>query len=76
MSESTALAALTHHEKLRIAQAAFYIRQLCPGPIGEVAARELMTWEEFGYRLGRDKLVMATVEWAHKEWAQREGRVA
>jgi hypothetical protein len=43
---------MDHHEKMRIRAAAFRVTRLYPGPAGEMLSRELLTWEEFGYRLG------------------------
>ena len=36
--------------------------RLYPGPVGELLSRELLTWEEFGYRLGGSQLVMRLVD--------------
>ena len=47
---------MDHHEKMRLRAAAY------PGPVGEVLSRELLTWEEFGYRLGGSQLVMRLVD--------------
>lgn len=52
------LVPMDHHEKMRVRAAAFRVTRLYPGPIGELVSRELLTWEEFGYRLGRGNLVM------------------
>lgn len=38
--------------KMRVRAASFRVIQLYPGPIGEYLSRELMSWEDFGYRLG------------------------
>jgi len=38
------------------------VTRLYPGPVGEVLSRELLTWEEFGYRLGGSQLVMRLVD--------------
>lgn len=43
---------MTIDEKMRIRQAAFQATRLYPGPIGELVSRELLIWEEFGYRIG------------------------
>ena len=43
---------MDHHEKARLRAAAFRVTRLYPGPVGELLSRELLTWEEFGYRLG------------------------
>jgi hypothetical protein len=46
------------YEKNRMRAAAQRATRLYPGPVGEVLAKEIMTWENFGYRLGGTKLVM------------------
>ena len=43
---------MDHHEKMRLRAAAFRVTRLYPGPVGELLSRELLTWEEFGYRFG------------------------
>jgi hypothetical protein len=53
---------MDHHEKMRIRAAAFRVKRLYPGPAGEMLSRELLTWEEFGYRLGATALVMRLVD--------------
>ena len=55
-------APMDHHEKMRLRAAAFRVTRLYPGPAGEVLSRELLTWEEFGYRLGGSSLVMRLVD--------------
>ena len=53
---------MDHHEKMRLRAAAFRVTRLYPGPVGELLSRELLTWEEFGYRLGGGQLVMRLVD--------------
>jgi hypothetical protein len=53
---------LDHHEKMRIRAAAFRATKVHPGPVGELLSRELLTWEEFGYRLGGQSLVNRLVD--------------
>jgi hypothetical protein len=55
-------AKMDHHEKMRLRAAAFRATRLYPGPVGELLSRELLTWEEFGYRLGGGQLVMRLVD--------------
>jgi hypothetical protein len=55
-------APMDHHEKMRLRAAAFRATRLYPGPVGELLSRELLTWEEFGYRLGGEQLVMRLVD--------------
>lgn len=54
-------APLHPHEKMRLRAAAYQAVTRYPGPVGELIARELLTWEEFGYRLDNDGLVMRLV---------------
>lgn len=53
---------LDHHEKMRIRAAAFRATRLYRGPVGELLSRELLSWEEFGYRLHRGGLIMRLVD--------------
>ena len=53
---------MDHHEKMRLRAAAFRVTRLYPGPVGELLSRELLTWEEFGYRLGGSQLGMRLVD--------------
>jgi hypothetical protein len=53
---------MDHHEKMRLRAAAFRVTRLYPGPVGELLSRELLTWEEFGYRLGGSQLIMRLVD--------------
>ena len=53
---------MDHQEKMRLRAAAFRVTRLYPGPVGELLSRELLTWEEFGYRLGGNQLVMRLVD--------------
>lgn len=52
---------MDHHEKMRIREAAFHAKRIYPGPVGELIARELLSWEDFGYRLGGTDLIMSLV---------------
>ena len=53
---------MDHHEKMQIRAAAFRATRLFPGAIGTVLSRELLTWEEFGFRLGNDSTVRELVD--------------
>lgn len=55
-------APMDHHEKMRMRAAAFRATRLYPGPVGELISRELLSWEDFGYRLGGNRLVMDLVD--------------
>jgi hypothetical protein len=53
---------MDHHEKARLRTAAFRVTRLYPGPMGELASREILMWEEFGYRLGNGGLMSRLVD--------------
>jgi len=53
---------MEHHEKMRMRAAAFRATRIYPGPVGELISRELLSWEDFGYRLGGNRLVMDLVD--------------
>jgi hypothetical protein len=55
-------ASMDHTEKVQLRAAAFRVTRLYPGPVGELLSRELLTWEEFGYRLGGHRLIMRLVD--------------
>lgn len=48
---------LAAHEIARLRAAAVHARRAIPGPLGELAARELLAHAEFGYLGHRDALV-------------------
>ena len=48
---------LAAHERSHLVAAALHARRVHPGPLGELAARELIAFAQFGYRFGRDDLV-------------------
>jgi hypothetical protein len=48
---------MDHHQRMRLRTAAFRATQVYPGPVGELLCRELLDWEEFGYRFGGGALV-------------------
>jgi hypothetical protein len=56
------LVLMDHHEQVRLRAAAFRVTRLYPGPVGELVSSELLTWEEFGYRLGGHRLIMRLVD--------------
>ncbi|BBG04695.1 MULTISPECIES: hypothetical protein [Pseudonocardia] len=58
----SAPAPMEHHEKMRMRAAAFRATRVYPGPVGELISRELLSWEDFGYRLGGNRLVMDLVD--------------
>jgi len=49
-------------EGLRLRAAASKALKLYPGPVGALVSRELLVWDEFGYRLGGDSLIRMVVE--------------
>ena len=56
------LVPMVHHEKARLRAAAFRAKKIYPGPVGELVSRELLAWEDFGYRLGGERPVMELVD--------------
>ncbi|MDT7742132.1 MAG: hypothetical protein QOE59_1210 [Actinomycetota bacterium] len=48
---------LEAHERSRYRAAAEHARRTLPGPLGELASRELAAAADFGHRLGRDALI-------------------
>jgi hypothetical protein len=48
---------MDHHEIARVRAAAGHARRAIPGPLGELAARELSAYAELGYRGERDALI-------------------
>lgn len=49
-------------DRMRIRAAAFRATRVYPGPVGDLICRELMTWEELGWRLGSQRPIMSLVE--------------
>jgi hypothetical protein len=58
----SAHASMDHHERMRLRAAAFRAIRAYPGPVGELLSRELLSWEEFGYRLGSQGMIMGIVD--------------
>ncbi|MGD9532135.1 hypothetical protein [Pseudonocardia sp.] len=48
---------LQRHECSRLRAAAAHARRVYPGPVGEVLARELVAYADFGYRGSDDALI-------------------
>jgi hypothetical protein len=61
---------------MRIRAAAERATQLYPGPVGELVARELLTWEEFGHRLGSAGPIMQLVDAVMKQPCHPQSEVA
>jgi hypothetical protein len=53
---------LEPHEKLRLRTAAHLAKRLYPGPVGELVARELLTWEDFAHRLDQHGIAARLVQ--------------
>lgn len=51
-----------HHERMKLRAAAFRAQRVFPGAIGELLSRELLEWENFGYRLGSAGLIRRIVD--------------
>lgn len=67
---------MDHSEKMRLRAAAFRVTRIYPGVIGELCSRELLTWEEFGYRLGGWGLISQLVDHVLKTPLVAETEVA
>jgi hypothetical protein len=57
---------MDQRSRTRTHAAAFRARLVYPGPVGELIARELLSWVEFGHRLGGNRMIMSLVE--HVLW--------
>lgn len=53
---------MDHHEKMRLRAAAFRATRLYPGPVGELLSREILSFEEFGWRLVGHGPIMRVVD--------------
>jgi hypothetical protein len=49
-------------DKQRIRAAAAAAPKRYPGPVGQLLQKELLAWEEFGYRLGGHSFIIHLVE--------------
>jgi len=54
-------ARMEQQDRMQMRAAAFRATRLYPGPVGELISKELMTWEEFGMKLGGHGLVARLV---------------
>jgi hypothetical protein len=50
------------HEKLRLRSAAYRADKVLPPAVAEMARRELMAWEEYGWRLSNGGLINRVVD--------------
>ena len=62
---------MDHRSRTRLRAAVFRARHVYPGPVGELIARELLSWDEFGHRLGGNQMIMTLAE--HVLWAPAAG---
>jgi len=62
-------------DRVRIREAAARAAQVYPGPVGELLSRELMSWEQFGYRLGSRTAIMQIVDQILREYSARSAPV-
>lgn len=53
---------LAEDQRSRLRAAAFRATQIYRGPVGELVQKELLDWEQFGYRFGRKSFVLGLVE--------------
>lgn len=54
--------AMSPQERMRLRAAATAAGSTYPGPVGELLAREIWAWEEFGFRYGSDGLMHRVVD--------------
>ncbi|MCM3847704.1 MULTISPECIES: hypothetical protein [Pseudonocardia] len=52
---------MSSHERMRLRTAALSAAAHYPGPVGELLAREIWAWEEFGHRMAADGLMSRLV---------------
>ena len=62
---------MDHRSRTRLRAAAFRARLVYPGPVGELIARELLSWDEFGHLLGGNRMIMRLV--GHVLWTPAAG---
>jgi hypothetical protein len=53
---------MSPEDKMKFRRASFIAPKLYPGPVGELCAREILDWAEFGYRMDNSGLVHRLVE--------------
>jgi hypothetical protein len=53
---------MDNHQRRQLRLAAFRATRVYPGPVGELLSRELLDWEEFGYRFGGGALVTRLID--------------
>jgi hypothetical protein len=63
---------MEHAERARFRRAAHAAKRVYPGPMGELAERELLAWEEFGYRLGDRGLMRRLLVDIEKRTTEKE----
>jgi hypothetical protein len=66
-------AAMGNDERMRLRVAALRATRIYPGPVGELLSRELLAWEDFGYRLGSRGVIMGVVDAVLKAQDQQPG---
>ncbi len=62
---------MDHRSRTRLRAAVFRARHVYPGPVGEHIAHQLLSWDEFGHRLGGNQMIMTLVE--HVLWTPAAG---
>lgn len=53
---------MLYTERQRLRAAAWRATKVYPGPVGALLERELLSWEEMGWRFGSRNLIMGVVE--------------
>lgn len=62
---------MDHHERMRLRAAAYRATRVYPGPVGELISREILIWEEFGYRFGNTSFILRLVDFVMKVEMER-----
>lgn len=52
---------MDHHERMKIRAAAFRATRVYPGPVGELVSKDLLDWENYGWRIGGHGLIARLV---------------
>lgn len=52
---------MDHHDRMQLRAAAFRATRVYPGVVGELISKELLSWEEHGWRIGGHGLIRRLV---------------
>lgn len=53
---------MEQQERMQLRAAAFRATRVFPGPVGELVSKELLSWEEHGWRIGGHGLIRRLVK--------------